>query len=416
MNGVTRAGPCGTSPKMLEKETHAKMVGYGSMLMESAVGVMALIAAIIITPDLYFAINVAPAGLGTTEAISAARSAGEVFGVFQGEASQSYLAGIKAAAASINAFAGDIIKITPEMVEQNILAFTKEVGEPSILSRTGGAPTFALGFAVLISKMPSLEGTMAFWYHFAILFEALFILTAVDAGTRAGRFMVQDVLGNFYKPMANISSVPMGLIATLLCVAGWGSILYMGITDPTGGVKALWTLFGVSNQLLAGIALLLAVSVLFKMKRGKLAWVVVVPVTWVLISTMSAGVQKLLPANGERVHDSVSHVAAYQNNSKKAADLMAKIESGTLDDAQLIAAEKAYKAANQVARNNLINAILCAVFMGITIIVLIATLRVVARAISQKEPLIPLAESPYLKAEDYEGKAGCGSHHCGCAH
>ena len=406
----------GTTPKMLEKESHAKMVGYGSMLMESAVGVMALIAAIIITPDLYFAINVAPAGLGTTEAISAARSAGEVFGVFQGEATQSYLAGIKAAAASINAFAGDIIKITPEMIEQNILAFTKEVGEPSILSRTGGAPTFALGFAVLISKMPSFEGTMAFWYHFAILFEALFILTAVDAGTRAGRFMVQDVLGNFYKPMANISSIPMGLIATILCVVGWGSILYMGITDPTGGVKALWTLFGVGNQLLSSIALLLAVSVLFKMKRGKLAWVVIVPVAWLLISTMSAGVQKLLPANGEKIHDSVSHVAAYQINSQKAADLKAKIDSGTLDDAELVAAEKAYSTANQIARNNLINSILCAVFMGITIIVLIATLRVVARAISGKDPIIPLAESPYLNAKDYEGKAGCNAHHCGCAH
>ena len=208
----------------------------------------------------------------------------------------------------------------------------------------------------------------------------------------------------------------MGLIATILCVVGWGSILYMGITDPTGGVKALWTLFGVGNQLLSSIALLLAVSVLFKMKRGKLAWVVIVPVAWLLISTMSAGVQKLLPANGEKIHDSVSHVAAYQINSQKAADLKAKIDSGTLDDAELVAAEKAYSTANQIARNNLINSILCAVFMGITIIVLIATLRVVARAISGKDPIIPLAESPYLKAEDYEGKAGCNAHHCGCAH
>ncbi|RDU56573.1 carbon starvation CstA family protein [Helicobacter sp. MIT 99-5507] len=371
----------GTTPKMLEKETHARMVGYGSMLMESAVGVMALIAAIILTPGLYFAINVAPAGLGTAGM--------QNLNVITNP--DAYFVAASAAANTINSWANGIFSISAD----DIVAFTKEIGEPSILSRTGGAPTFAIGFASIIAEMPLFNaGSMAFWYHFAILFEALFILTAVDAGTRAGRFMVQDVLGNVYKPMKNISSYPMGIIATLICVAAWGYILYQGITDPQGGIKSLWTLFGVSNQLLAGIALLLGVSVLFKMGKGKLAWVVIVPVVWVLVSTMTAGVQKLLPANGEKIHDSVSHVAVYQIQSAKANDLLAQGNEAAAASAQLI------------ANNNLINAILCALFMVITLIVLFATLKVCIVAIKGGKHNPPLAESPYLDAKDYEGKIG----------
>ncbi|RAX53894.1 carbon starvation protein A [Helicobacter sp. 16-1353] len=371
----------GTTPKMLEKETHARMVGYGSMLMESAVGVMALIAAIIITPGLYFAINVAPAGLGT-----AGMTGLNVFTNPEG-----YAAAAAAAAGTINGWADGIFSISGA----DIVAFTKEIGEPSILSRTGGAPTFAIGFASIIAQVPLFNAaSMAFWYHFAILFEALFILTAVDAGTRAGRFMVQDVLGNVYKPMRNISSYPMGIIATFICVVAWGYILYQGITDPQGGIKSLWTLFGVSNQLLAGIALLLGVSVLFKMGKGKMAWVVIVPVAWVLISTMSAGVQKLLPANGEKVHDSVSHVAIYQNQSAKAAELLAQGQIEAADKAQLI------------ANNNLINAILCALFMIITLIVLAATVRICIKVLKGEKVEPPLAESPYKNASDYESKIG----------
>lgn len=371
----------GTTPKMLEKESHARMVGYGSMLMESAVGVMALIAAIILTPGLYFAINVAPAGLGTAGM--------QNLNVITNP--DAYLVAASAAANTINSWANGIFSISAD----DIVAFTKEIGEPSILSRTGGAPTFAIGFASIIAEMPLFNaGSMAFWYHFAILFEALFILTAVDAGTRAGRFMVQDVLGNVYKPMKNISSYPMGIIATLICVAAWGYILYQGITDPQGGIKSLWTLFGVSNQLLAGIALLLGVSVLFKMGKGKLAWVVIVPVVWVLVSTMTAGVQKLLPANGEKIHDSVSHVAVYQIQSAKANDLLAQGNEAAAASAQLI------------ANNNLINAILCALFMVITLIVLFATLKVCIVAIKGGKHNPPLEESPYLDAKDYEGKIG----------
>lgn len=369
----------GTTPKMLEKETHARMVGYGSMLMESAVGVMALIAAIILTPGLYFAINVSPAGLGT-----AGMTGLNVFTNPEG-----YAAAAATAAGTINSWANGIFSISAA----DIVAFTKEIGEPSILSRTGGAPTFAIGFASIITQFPLFsQGSMAFWYHFAILFEALFILTAVDAGTRAGRFMVQDVLGNVYKPMSNISSYPMGIIATFICVIMWGYILYQGITDPQGGVKSLWTLFGVSNQLLAGIALLLSVSVLFKMGKGKMSWVVIVPVVWVLVSTMTAGVQKLLPANGERVHDAVSHIAIWQNQSAKATELLAQGQIEAAERAQLIAS------------NNLINAVLCGIFMIITLIVLAATVRVCIRALKGEKPEPPLAESPYKNAKDYESK------------
>lgn len=367
----------GTTPKMLERESHARVVGYGSMLMESAVGVMALIAAIILTPGLYFAINVSPQGLGT-----AGMTGLNVFTNPEG-----YAAAANAAANSINSWANGIFNISAS----DIVAFTKDIGEPSILSRTGGAPTFAIGFASIISAVPLFNsGSMAFWYHFAILFEALFILTAVDAGTRACRFMVQDILGNIYKPMRNISSYPMGIIATFICVVGWGWILYQGITDPQGGIKSLWTLFGVSNQLLAGIALLLGISVLFKMGKAKVAWVVMLPATWVLISTMTAGFQKLLPENGEKIHDSVSHVAIYQIQSRKAE---AFLSEGKVELAQK---------AKTISRNNLINAILCAVFITITIIVLIAAIRICLRALRGEKLEPPLSESPYKNVKDYE--------------
>ncbi|TLD84067.1 carbon starvation protein A [Helicobacter sp. MIT 11-5569] len=353
----------GTTPKMLERESHARMVGYGSMVMESAVAVMALISACILTPGLYFSINVAPAGLGTTGVTDVVQAAA-------------------IAAQTINNFG---FVITPE----EILGMANNIGENSILSRTGGAPTFAIGLAMIISEIPLFnQGSMAFWYHFAILFEALFILTAVDAGTRAGRFMVQDVLGNVYKPIGNIHSMFWGVVATLICVVGWGYILYQGVTDPQGGVKSLWTLFGVSNQMLAGMALLLVVAVLFKMGRSKQAWVVILPAAWVLISTLYAGILKLLPANGERIHDAVSHIALWQINTEKAA--------AATDP---VLAERFAT----IATNNLINAGLCAFFMFVTCLILIQTIRICIKC-TKGENTIPLAESPYLKTSDYEGQ------------
>lgn len=356
----------GTTPKMLEKESHARMVGYGSMIMESAVGVMALIAAVILTPGLYFSVNVAPAGLGTAGVSDVAQAAA-------------------IAAETIRSWG---FEISPEQ----ILGTANEIGEKSILSKTGGAPTFAIGLATIISQVPVFSsGSTAFWYHFAILFEALFILTAVDAGTRAGRFMVQDVLGNVYKPIGNIQSMFWGVVATFICVAGWGYILYQGVTDPQGGIKSLWTLFGVSNQMLAGIALLTVITILFKMGKAKQAWVVILPAVWVLFSTLYAGVCKLLPANGEKIHDAVSHIAQWQNNGAKAADALAQ---GLVEQADKF---------QTIATNNLINACLCALFMFVTCLVLIQCIRICIKCI-RGEKTIPLAETEYVKASDYEGK------------
>lgn len=364
----------GTTPKMLEKEMHVRMVGYGSMIMESAVAIMALIAAVILTPGLYFSINVAPATLGTIgvkDTIEAARIAAETISHWG-------------------------FVITPDQ----ILNTAKEVGEYTILSKTGGAPTFAIGLASIIAKMPLFNyGSMAFWYHFAILFEALFILTAVDAGTRAGRFMVQDVLGNIYKPIGNIHSIFWGVIATLICVLGWGYILYQGVTDPQGGVKSLWTLFGVSNQMLAGMALLTVIVVLFKMGKVRQAWVAIIPALWVLVSTLYAGILKLLPANGEKIHDSVSHVALYQINTQRAIDALQR--AGQAKDPSIITQlmQESSKFST-IASNNLVNAILCALFMVITCLVLIQCVRICLHCLRGEN--IPMAESPYRKASEFE--------------
>ncbi|WP_104722081.1 carbon starvation CstA family protein [Helicobacter mesocricetorum] len=372
----------GTTPKMLERESHARAVGYGAMIMESAVAVMALIAAVILTPGLYFSLNVAPATLGTA-------------GFYEGGVLKDAALAAQVAAQTISSWG---FVITP----QEILNTAEEIGEISILSKTGGAPTFAVGLATIISQVPLFsQGSMAFWYHFAILFEALFILTAVDAGTRAARFMVQDILGNIYKPFGNIQSMFYGIVATFICVVLWGYILYQGVTDPQGGIKSLWTLFGVSNQMLAGMALLAVVVVLFKMDKIKQSWVVIVPVTWVLVSTLYAGTLKLLPANGERIHDSVSHIAIWQNNSAKAEAKMLEAMAQT-DEALATKLTKEAQRLSKIANNNLLNAILCVFFMFVTLLVLVQTIRICWQCCNRQKT-IPLAEYPYKKASDYEG-------------
>ena len=178
--------------------------------------------------------------------------------------------------------------ITPEQIDQT----AKDVGEHTIISRTGGAPTLAVGMAQIFASFPGGKAMMAFWYHFAILFEALFILTAVDAGTRAGRFMLQDLLGVFAPGLADTTSWVSNIVATALCVGAWGYFLYQGVTDPLGGVNTLWPLFGISNQMLAAVALTLCTVVIFKMKRERYAWVTIVPLTWLAICTMTAGLQR----------------------------------------------------------------------------------------------------------------------------
>ncbi|MGF6328616.1 carbon starvation protein CstA [Pseudomonas sp. BS3782 TE3695] len=222
----------GTTPKLLDNEVNARYIGYGGMLMESFVAIMAMVAASVIEPGVYFAMNSPAAVVG-----------GDVAAVAQ-------------------VVSGWGFAITPEALQ----AVAKDIGETTILARAGGAPTLAVGIAQILHSVLPGENTMAFWYHFAILFEALFILTAVDAGTRAGRFMLQDLLGSFVPALKRTESWTANLIATAGCVAMWGYLLYQGVIDPLGGINTLWPLFGISNQMLAGIALMLATVVLIKMK------------------------------------------------------------------------------------------------------------------------------------------------------
>ncbi|MFN0461130.1 pyruvate/proton symporter CstA [Salmonella enterica subsp. enterica serovar Infantis] len=253
----------GTTPKMLANEGQACFIGYGGMLMESFVAIMALVSACIIDPGVYFAMNspmavLAPAG--TADVVASAAQVVSSWG----------------------------FAITPDTLHQ----IANEVGEQSIISRACGAPTLAVGMAYILHG--ALGGMMdvAFWYHFAILFEALFILTAVDAGTRAARFMLQDLLGVVSPELKRTDSLPANLLATALCVLAWGYFLHQGVVDPLGGINTLWPLFGIANQMLAGMALMLCAVVLFKMKRQRYAWVALVPTAWLLICTLTAGWQK----------------------------------------------------------------------------------------------------------------------------
>jgi len=350
----------GTTPKMLENETHALSVGYGSMLAESAVAIMALICACILHPGVYFAINSSAAIIGT-----------DISGV----------------AATISQWG---FQVSPE----EITALTTNIGEQTILSRTGGAPTFAIGVALILHELFGGVDLMAFWYHFAILFEALFILTAVDAGTRACRFMVQDILGNVYKPLGNIHSFGAGLIATALSVAGWGYFLYQGAIDPKGGIYTLWPLFGVSNQMLAGMALLLVTAILVKMGKTRFIWVTLVPASFVLVATLYGGIQKVLPyKEGDRVHNAVSHIAAVQIQSQKIKTLEAKLLT-TNDETSKNLIQKEILVASKAKIANLVDAILCIFFMLTTLLVIISCLGICLGKIK-----IPLKESPYVRLD-----------------
>ena len=249
----------GTTPKLVERESHTRFIGYGAMLMESFVAIMALICASVIDPGVYFAMNSPAALIGTT---------------------------VESAALAINSWG---FVVTPE----TLTMIAKDVGENSILSRAGGAPTFAVGMAHIISEVFNSRNMMAFWYHFAILFEAMFILTAVDAGTRACRFMVQDLVGVVVPSLANNRSWFGNLSGTTVAVACWGFFVYQGVVDPLGGINTLWPLFGIGNQMLASMALILGTVVLFKMKKQRYAWVTILPTIWLFITSMTAGWQKI---------------------------------------------------------------------------------------------------------------------------
>ncbi len=324
----------GTTPKLLDNEANARYIGYGGMLMESFVAIMAMVAASVIEPGVYFAMNSPAAIVG-----------GDVVTVAQTVTSWGFA-------------------ITPDQ----LTALAKDIGETTVLARAGGAPTLAVGIAQILHHVLPGENTMAFWYHFAILFEALFILTAVDAGTRAGRFMLQDLLGSFVPALKRTESWTANLIATAGCVAMWGYLLYQGVIDPLGGINTLWPLFGISNQMLAGIALMLATVVLIKMKRQRYIWVTMLPAVWLLICTTTAGFIKLFDAN-----PAIGFLS------------LAKKYSTALDAGQVIAPAKNIDQMQHVIINAYTNAGLTVLFLFVVFSILFYALKVGIAAWGNKE-------------------------------
>ncbi|OHQ56548.1 carbon starvation protein A [Neisseria sp. HMSC070H10] len=320
----------GTTPKMVENETHVRMIGYGGMIMESFVAIMALAAAASLDPGVYFAMN-SPAALIGTDANTAA----EVI----------------------------TTKLNFPVDAATLLHTAKEVGENTILSRAGGAPTLAVGMAHIMSRLIPGEAMMAFWYHFALLFEALFILTAVDAGTRVARFMIQDLGSIFYKPFGNTDSIPANLVATFFAVALWGYFLYTGVTDPLGGINSLWPLFGIANQMLAGVALIMCTVVLVKMKRDRYIWVTLVPAVGVLFVTCYAGLQKLFHSD-PRV-SFLAHAGKYRD---------------ALASGEVLAPAKDIGEMSQIIFNDQINAGLTALFLAVVVIVAVYGFRTAMKA------------------------------------
>ncbi len=325
----------GTTPKLVERESQMRLIGYGGMLGESLVAIMALVCASVLDPGVYFALNSPAAVIGTT---------------------------VESASQVINGWG---FMVTPEMLTQ----MAKDVGEHSILSRAGGAPTFAVGMAVIVTDIFNSKAMMAFWYHFAILFEALFILTAVDAGTRACRFMVQDLAGTFIPGLHQTRSLVGNLIGTTVAVSGWGYFVYQGVTDPLGGINTLWPLFGIGNQMLASMALILGTVVLFKMKKERYAWVTLLPTTWLFITSMSAGWQKIFSDNPR-----IGFLALADKFNAAAAQ-------GTV-----LAPAKSIEEMSRVAFNNQIDAVLCGFFMIVAVTMAISAFSVIRQALASRKP------------------------------
>jgi carbon starvation protein len=336
----------GTTPKMLDNELNARPIGYGAMLMESFVAIMALIAASTLEPGLYFAMNSPAAVLGTTP---------------------------ETAAAAISSWG---FMVTPEMLKDA----AAHVGEATILSRTGGAPTLAVGMAEILSSAIGGKAMMAFWYHFAILFEALFILTTIDAGTRVARFMIQDLVGSFSPAFKNTRSWAANIVATTLAVSGWGYFLYQGVVDPLGGINTLWPLFGIANQMLACIALILCTVILFKMKRERYAWVTLVPAAWVATCTLTAGWQKIFsdnPAIGF-----LSHAEKF---------------GASLSLGEMLAPAKSIEDMSRIVFNDYVNATMAA--MLIALVVAMAGFAVTAILKALSNPDVSAQETQIVAAE-----------------
>ena len=323
----------GTTPKLVNDEQDTRFIGYGSMLMESFVAVMALVSACILDPAIYFTMNSPAAVLGTTP---------------------------ESAAAAVTAMG---FATSPELISQT----AADIGESTIISRTGGAPTLAVGMAHIFATVAGGKAWMGFWYHFAILFEALFILTAIDAGTRAGRFMLQDLIGVFAPKFRQTSALGPNLVATGLCVAAWGYFLYQGATDPLGGVNTLWPLFALSNQMLAGIALTFATVVIFKMKRERYAWVTLVPALWLFTCTITAALMKLFSPD-----PGLGFLAQAQKYG-------AGLEAGVL-----LAPAKDVVEMKKIVMNGYIDAALCAFFILVSLSIAVFAIRAALAAYRTK--------------------------------
>src|SRR5512145_1739709 len=344
----------GTTPKLLANEREIRMIGYGSMAMESFVGIMAVIAATVLDPGVYFAIN-----------IDLGKAADETVAV-------------------ISAW-GPQYQVTVDQMK----TLAAEMGLPSLFARTGGAPSLAVGMASIFSSTFG-GGLMKFWYHFAIMFEVLFILTTLDAGTRVGRFMLQEIGKYAWKPFGNVSSYPMTVLSSFLFVAAWGYFLWQGVTDPKGGIRFLWPLFGISNQLLAGIALTVATGILIKMGKLRYAWVTGLPLTWLAIVCTTAAVTKVFSPNPE--------IGFWSG----ASALVANIEAGA------VPVDKVGETWSQVIAFR-IDAALALLFAVLLWVVIVDMLRTAVRVVNG-QPVLPLAETKYQATQLAPGTLSTALH------
>jgi len=331
----------GTTPKLLSNEGEARLVGYGGMLMEAFVAIMAMIAASILQPGVYFAMNSPTALIGPD---------------------------VQSAAVAISQWG---FVVTPDQLTQT----AKDIGETAILARAGGAPTLAVGMAQLIHGILPGEGMMAFWYHYAILFEALFILTTVDAGTRVARFMIQELAGLAIPALKRTESWVANVIGSGLCVAIWGYFLYQGAVDPLGGINTLWPLFGIANQMLAAIALSLCLVVVVKKKLDRYAWVPGLPALWLVVCTLTAAWEKLTDAK-------IGFPAA----AAKYADAMAQNK--------LLAPAKSVEEMQRIVTNNQVDAALTALFMLLVVATVVFCVRAIFKARATSQPSVN--EEPYV--------------------
>ncbi|WP_029013801.1 carbon starvation CstA family protein [Niveispirillum irakense] len=345
----------GTTPKLIMSERDLRLVGYGSMAMESFVGVMALIAACVLDPGVYFAINSSAGIVGST---------------------------LEQATATISGWG---FPVTAEHMTE----LAREMGETTLLARTGGAPSLAVGMAQIFAGAFG-QSMLALWYHFAIMFEALFILTAVDAGTRVGRFMLQDLLGNIWKPLGNTSSQMSTIICSALFVASWGYFLYIGVIDPYGGINILWPLFGISNQMLAAIALAIVTTILVKKDKARYAWVPGLPMVFLAVTTTYASWLKLFDADPR-----VGFLAG-------ANALEAKLQAGTLTGAAL-------ESAPHIIFNQRLDAGLTVFFIIVLWVTIIEMARISLRHL-QGKPVPPLSETPYVDEATLPHPTGVGGH------